>query len=61
MSSEPDFGPVHVHFETQDGKDLMMGFAGHSLSTGWFVGYDHNDEWTIKIPRNRVYSIERPE
>ena len=52
--SEPKFGPVRVTM--RDGS--VEEFEGHSLSTGWFVGYGIDNNWQKKIPRNRIKEIE---
>ena len=51
--SKPKFGPVEV--QLRDGT--VREFEGHSLSTGWFVGYGPRDKWQRKIPRDRIEEI----
>lgn len=54
--SEPDFGAILVEYEGPD-KTQYQHFSGHSISTGWIVGYQDGTV-QMKIPRNRIYQIE---
>jgi hypothetical protein len=47
------FGPVKVVLE--DGSE--ENYVGHSLSTGWFVGYGHGKDFQKKIPRDRIKEV----
>ncbi|QLG30094.1 hypothetical protein HUG10_21140 (plasmid) [Halorarum halophilum] len=52
------FGPVLVRWEGPGGDVRTREFVHHSLSPGWIVGYDKNENPVKKIPRNRVYEVE---
>jgi hypothetical protein len=54
MSDGGDFGPVIVIYNDDRHSDT---FPSHSLSVGWFVGYDGQGNWQKKIPRDEIKEV----